>query len=190
MEKMTEIASRNDVGRHKFWERLDSLIPALVLGTVAILCVGFGIHKIVESSRAEAAQETENARVLANIDTFLPAIFRATTVRETFSGLTPEVRWTGESATILGWVRDDQNYSYPRWAVLARAQSGRYYQVKFALCDSCDVSVANHGPNRLRYFEFDKLTSRDAKVFLYRANLRDTYRKEFGVDAPPAYVNG
>lgn len=190
MAKLLLVSSGSSDRESKRVSTRGEVVVSIVLAALCFVGIGFGVNACVQHEQAEAAKARENARVMANIDTFLPSIFRATTVRETFGGLNPEVHWPGSDAKILGWVRDDEDYLYPRWAVLAKSPNGHYYQVKFALCDSCDVTAEGHGPNRLKYFEFDRLSTEAAKKSLYAADMPAIFRQEFGVDMPPKHVNG
>ncbi len=168
--------------------------------TAAIVIGGAGFHALWQQiEEAQRAVDAANDDVKRNIGIYLPQAFSAwsDTVRS-YQLLTPDIVYSGKSSAILGIVGGPEDTARRRdqmvWHVLAKSKTGTYFALKFYLCDDCDVDARHLKANRIytstQSVDFQLLTNDQARDWLFRAGLRKEYKDEFGVEPPPAVVQG
>ncbi|MDN8102569.1 hypothetical protein [Burkholderia multivorans] len=160
---------------------------------------GVGVHVLWQIQEGKRAVDAANDDVKRNIGTYLPQAFSAWS--DTVRGdqlLAPDVVYSGKSSAILAIVGEEEDTVLGGhqmvWHVLAKSKAGTYFALKYYLCDDCDVDAKHLKANRIytstQSGDFQLLTTDQAKDWLFRAGLRKKYKQEFGVEPPPAEMQG
>ncbi|MBN3761257.1 hypothetical protein [Burkholderia sp. Ac-20365] len=152
-----------------------------------------GWEQYKEAGRLRAAA---NADVEAHISLYLPQVFSEWSERVPgVRLLEPDTVFSGSNSVIVAVQPESRSQPFrddrKLWHVLAKSRSGTYISLTYELCDDCEADKDKLKANRIFLGSPTSVLSIDqAKDWLYRANMRALYKSEFGVEAPPATVQG